>query len=705
MPFIDNMSSDAVIEIDESSGSIFSLDEKGGQEDIHQENMQYSGLVQYVIDEYTRSKNKRRNDEERWLTAYKNYRGLYNQTGQFTSTEKSQAYIKITKTKVLAAHAQIVDVLFAGNKFPLGVQHSPVPDGISEKVNFDPKSPDNMKGGDPASRSATVSRPEILQLTKKIEKEIEPIADKVRLGSGNTPTAITWEPAKEAARAMEKMIHDQLEESGVAKELRHTMFEMPLFGTGAFKGPFATEKEYPKWNSDGEYEPLFKTIPEAKSVSIWNLYPDADARGMDDCEKMIERHRMNRSQMRKLKKRPFFRKESIEKAINLGPNYIKEYWEDDLIDNGVEYGNPERWEVLEYWGIMDRDLAEDAGLELPKEYKDREEVQINLWVCQGQILRLVLNPFNPERIPYYIVPYELNPYSFFGIGVAENMQDTQLLMNGFMRLAVDNAALSSNVILEVDEGNLVPNQDMSIYPGKIFRRQAGAPGQAIFSTKVQNVTNECLLMFDKARQLSDEATGLPSYSHGMSGVMNVGRTASGMSMLMGAADRNIKSVVRNVDDYLLAPMGKNYFAFNMQFNFNNEFIIGDLEVVAKGTESLMRNEVRSQKLLQFLQITANPLDAPFVKRDYALRELAASLDLDEDELVHDIKQATIQAEMYKALGVTPETMGGQPNQQPEGDPTQTGGGQGPVPSNINTPGEAGNTDPTQSEQGQMNVQA
>ena len=50
--------------------------------------------------------------------------------------------------------------------------------------------------------------------------------------------------------------------------------------------------------------------------------------------------------------------------------------------------------------------------------------------------------------------------------------------------------------------------------------------------------------------------------------MGVGRTASGMSMLMGAAAVNIKAVVRNIDDYLLAPLGKALFAFNMQFNFD-----------------------------------------------------------------------------------------------------------------------------------------
>ena len=65
--------------------------------------------------------------------------------------------------------------------------------------------------------------------------------------------------------------------------------------------------------------------------------------------------------------------------------------------------------------------------------------------------RMVLNPFS---LCVYLtaVPYEHNPYSFFGVGIAENMDDTQTLMNGFMRMAIDNA-LSGNLIMEVDETN------------------------------------------------------------------------------------------------------------------------------------------------------------------------------------------------------------------------------------------------------------
>ena len=427
-----------------------------------------------------------------------------------------------------------------------------------------------------------------------------------------------------------------------------------------------------------------ETIPKMEYVSIWDFYPDPDARNMSEAEFTIQRHRLNRSQLRNLKKRPHFRDESIELAIDYGADYYRSYWEDALEEDSVSE-QMDRFEVLEYWGVLDNELAEEADLELPDEFADQDQVQVNIWVCNGQILRLVLNPFTPSRIPYLAVPYELNPYSFFGIGVAENMTDTQLLMNGFMRMAVDNGALSGNLLIEVDETNLVPGQDLQVYPGKVFRRQAGAPGQAIFGTKFPNVSQELLMMFDKSRQLADEATGIPSYSHGSGAVGGVGRTASGMSMLMGAAAQNIKAVVRNIDDYLLGPLGKSLFAFNMQFNFDPEFV-GDLDVKARGTESLMRNEVRSQRLLQFMQMTANPQMAPFVKYDFILRELASSMDLDEDKILNDPREAAIQQKMMAEI----QAMMPQPPQQPTPPvPEGAGAPQAPTPDTQGFTGTGG----------------
>ena len=670
--------------------------------DVEQENQSYSGAVSFVKTQFRRSKDARLTDEERWLDAYRNYRGIYSSEVQFTDTEKSKAFIKITKTKVLAAYAQVVDVLFAGSKFPIGIEARQFPSNVADAVSFDPNAltEENIKEktGVDYKPKRSIARPDIARDLGMFQDDLVAVEDQLELGVGKNAGSVTFEPAKRAAMKMEKQMHDQLDETDAPKHLRSIAFECCLFGTGVFKGPFAQDKEYPRWDSEGNYDPLFETIPKMEYVSIWDFYPDPDARNMSESEFSIQRHRLNRSQLRNLKKRPHFRSESIELALEYGADYQREYWEDALEDDSIA-SDIERYEVLEYWGVLDTELAEQADIKIPKKLAKQDEIQVNIWVCNGQILRLVLNPFTPSRIPYLAVPYELNPYSFFGIGVAENMIDTQLLMNGFMRMAVDNGALSGNLLIEIDETNLVPGQDMSVYPGKVFRRQAGQIGAAIHGTKFPNVSQELLMMFDKSRQLADEATGIPSYSHGSGAVGGVGRTASGMSMLMGAAAQNIKAVVRNIDDYLLSPLGKSLFAFNMQFNFDKEFI-GDLEVKARGTESLMRNEVRSQRLLQFMQMTGNPQMAPFVKYDYILRELASSMDLDEDKILNDPREAAIQQKMMAEIqALMPEQPAPPPQAGPQGapspqDPTGNGGGniapgQAPEPNAAGFTGSGG----------------
>jgi hypothetical protein len=656
--------------------------------DVQQENRELSDLVAWVTQRYNRAKDSRSDDEERWLSNYRNYRGLYGPDVAFTDNEKSKAFIKITKTKTLAAYAQISDVLFAGGKFPIGIQPTSVSTGAKDAVHM--RMDDKPEEKSPKKSTSTAKRPELIEtgpyadILKEVEEDIQD-------GASGAVGALVWEPAKASAKKMEKLIHDQLEESEASKHLRAIAFEMALFGTGVCKGPFAQEKEYPRWNPEGEYDPIFETIAKVEHCSVWDFYPDPEARSMSEADYVVHRHRMSRSQLRALKKRPMFREESIEEAVSLGPDYTPEHWETVLEDGTVNSGETERYEVLEFWGMMDADIAEQAGIELPEEFSDQDQVQVNSWVCNGQTLRLVVNPFVPARIPYHAAPYEANPYSFFGVGIAENMADTQLLMNGFMRMAVDNSALSGNLLIEIDETNLVPGQSMDIYPGRVFRRQSGSPGQAVFGTKFPNVSNELMMMFDKARQLADESTGMPSYAHGSTGIMSTGRTASGMSMLMGAAAQNIKAVVKNIDDYLLGPLGKSMFAFNMQFNFSQD-LLGDLEVVSKGTESLMRNEVRSQRLLQFMQLSSNQMMAPFVRYDYILRELAASMDLDEDLILNDAREAQLQAkmiaELQKAMGVEPEAA---QQQQPEGQgpmgPPQ--GGTAPVPDEQGFTGTGG----------------
>ncbi len=674
---------------------------------------EYNPLIGYIRSKFQQSETSRIYDEKRWLTAYRNYRGLYGPETAFRDSEKSKVFVKITKTKVLAAFGQIIEVLFGSGKFPIGVEPTPVPEEMAEYAHLKPQQMQQTNG---AAANGDLPNPygfpgDGQQIPKGATADMlmENLAQEYRsigLDEGPAPDSRSMpqiEPARIAAEKLQKVLHDQLEETEAIKILRHLFFEMCLLGTGILKGPFNEDKVYHNWKKDEEtgteaYIAKIKTVPKLEAVSCWDFYSDPNCTNMTDAEYVIQRHSFNRQQFANLIKRPLFREDAIRSCLEMGANYQARGYESSLYNReNLESLYKSRFEVLEYWGLLDKRIAKEIGLDYDD---DLDVVSVNAWICGDKVLRLTENPFTPKRLPYMVCPYELNPYQFFGIGVPENMEDSQQIMNGHARMAIDNLALSGNLVFDIDETLLVPGQDMKVFPGKIFRRQSGQPGQAIHGLKFPSTTNENMMMFDRFRQLADEATGIPSYSHGTTGIQSTTRTAAGMSMLMGAAALSIKTVIKNIDDYLLKPLGKTLFYWNMQFNDEKPEIKGDLDIKARGTSSLMQKEVRSQRLMTFMQTAANPSLAPFVKWHTILKEVAKSLDIDPEQVINDPDKAAIFAKiMGMANGNQNNTTaaGGQAQmgpamQAPAGaSPTDnTGAGGGNIGTgNVPLPGEAG----------------
>ena len=626
-----------------------------------------SGLIE---SRFQVAEDSRKIHESRWLTAYQNYRGLYGKKIRFRESEKSRVFVKVTKTKVLAAFGQLVDVIFGTGKFPIGIRETKMPEGEVSHAHLDTQNPVPGIETTPAEPvevqeaeenpfdvgyegDGRVLKPGATYGTGKFEErfieELAKMEGNYVEGLNPNPQILEVSPAQKAARRMEKLIHDQIEESNGASELRSALFEAAMLGTGIIKGPFNFNKTLNKWDEEEDgtrtYNPLEVRVPRIEFVSTWDFFPDPNATSMEECEYVIHRHRLNRSQFRALSKMPYFDKDAIRECLMMGGNYEKRGYEDQIREEEQDEHSLPQYEVLEYWGVMDAEYLREVGVELDENIDDLDELQVNAWVGNGKVLRVVVNPFTPHRIPYHAFPYEKNPYSFFGVGIAENMNDSQQIMNGHARMAIDNLALSGSLVFDVDESALVGGQSFEVYPGKIFRRQAGMPGQAIHGVKFPNTSTENMMMFDKFRQLADEQTGIPSYSHGQTGVQSMTRTASGMSMLLGAASLNIKTVVKNLDDFLLKPLGEAYFQWNMQFLEDKLGVVGDLEINATGTNSLMQKEVRSQRLTTFLQTVQNPAIAPFVKMSKLISELAYSLDLDPDEILNDPEEAAIMAQI------------------------------------------------------------
>ena len=670
---------------------------------------QSKGLVGLIKTRFSNAERARLGDEGRWLEAYQNFRGMYGKKVRFRESEKSRVFIKVTKTKTIAAFGQLIDVLFGTGQFPIAVKETRLPEGIAKTAHIElNQAPLNIEGPE----EGRVELPEVKSSENPFDVGYQGDGKVLKAGAtlingedflgslqdnytdqdGNLVVAEgpsflgepEIRPAQKAARNLEKLIHDQLEESNGVAELRNALFESAMLGTGIIKGPFSFNKTLHRWESreEGrEYNPTHVRVPRVEFVSCWDFYPDPNATNINECDYIVHRHKFNRSQLRALRNMPYFDKDAIRECIQMGPNYDARYFENQILteDAKTETDFSDRFEVLEYWGVMDADYAREVGIDLPESVDDLDEVQINAWVCGEKLLRAVINPFTPPSLPYHAFPYERNPYSFFGIGVPENMVDSQQIMNGHARMAIDNLAMAGSLVFDVDDSALVGGQSMEIYPGKIFRRQAGMPGQAIHGLKFPNTAPENMMMFDRFRQLADEQTGIPSYSHGQTGVQSMTRTASGMSMLLGAASLNIKTVIKNIDDFLLKPLGEAFFHWNMQFVEEDIDIVGDLEIEAMGTSSLMQKEVRSQRLTTFLQTAQNPAIAPFVKMSKLISELAFSLDLDPEEILNSPEEAAIAAQiigMQNAQQGTGEEIN-PTGEQPTGVPSPEGTPAGP----------------------------
>jgi hypothetical protein len=693
-----------------------------------------AGVYALVNQRFKFAETARRVNEDIWIACYYQHRGEYSPAErqkiaklQERNPNASEAYVKITKAKNVAAIGQIREIIWGDDEFPVTIQPqeaTPV-EGATDEAFITPEAAPDVTAdqaigyqGDGKQLPAGATRQSLLGgLQQKFQSLLS--GQKVQQGPNPDPKQYPeLQPNKIIAQNLEDLIKDQLEEGDAERVLNTALLEMVIFGTGVVKGPFTIEETIHKWDKDPDtgaitYNPEKKLSPKTEWASVWNLYPDPNARNIHEASYVIERHLMSEFMVKRLKKMSHFDKNAIERLIQKGPRHERKFWENIIRDQTLATIDDRRYEVFEYWGYLDKEMI--RGLDLADETtfnKLPDEVQVNVWIAEGEILRVTLNPFTPQRIPYYIIPYEEHPYQIWGIGLSENVKDAQDLMNGHWRMAIDNLRFAGNCIFEVNEGQLVPGQDMTLYPGKIFRKQGGAPGQSVYGITIPNTSQSHVQLYDKARQIADDVAGQPSYSYGQSGIQGTSRTAAGMSMLMSAANLNIKTVIKNIDFFLIEPLARAFFYWNMQFNEDRPEIRGDIKIVAKGTQSLMQKEVQSQRLLSLLQVASNPNVAPFVKFDGILNDLVRSLGLKAKDLVNDPVIAKLYAQIIGAAngnqnGQAAGPQAGSPAQPGSAASAQSSGGSTGTPDNsggqggnigVGTApqsGEAGHSAPTQ----------
>ena len=617
-----------------------------------------------LSDVFTEYKDSRKETENEWLSDLRQFQGLYepdvlarlNESGA-----RSKVFVGLTRTKVMAAYSRIVDLLFQHGDSFFGIEPTPIP-------QLDPLKMMQL-------REMAVSQ--VIAASGMMPEENEDLIVARLQELEEEFLEVEKDIAQTAADQMKIEIHDQLVESNAEQKLKEAILESCIFGSGAIKAGTVridrvqsySRMEDPMTGGMGfALSQIEKAMPEVESVSIFDLYPDPYCTNLDDCEGLFRRHVLTRSQLRDLADRPGFDADMIRYLIknNRQGNHTEEEHERTRrriagINEHAESSN--RFEVIEYWGEIDGHELEEHGVEMPEDADLSEYFSACVWFSGGKVIKVMLNPIMGYKIPYHIFPYEKSPHQFWGTGVPRMMRDSQVTMNAATRIWIDNLALSSGPMMEVNTDLLAAGEDPTdIHPWRVFLREGGDGSMPAvrFYQPIANANglNQIVELF---RRFADETTSLPSYTHGEQ-TRSLNKTATGISMLMGAANVALKSTIKNIDDFLLEPMIEALFHFNMEFG-TNEKAKGDLKIIPRGSTALVQKEVQSQRLLQFLSLVSNPMDAAMIDRTQLLRDIAQSLDIDPDEVIKS--EERLQAEQaLQAQALAGASQGGVMAQEP-----------------------------------------
>ncbi len=224
--------------------------------------------------------------------------------------------------------------------------------------------------------------------------------------------------------------------------------------------------------------------------------------------------------------------------------------------------------------------------------------------------------------------------------MAYALRAPQAGMNSAVRAMQDNAAASSGPIYGINLAYLADGDDpREMEANKLFL--FNKPGENIANLMTAVTVPSCIehnLTLTSFWQNGADEVSTPRFNAGDGNVAGAGNTASGLSMLMGAANILLKDHIKDFDDCIVAPFIRAMFRWNMQWN-PREDIKGDFEVVASGSQSMIAREVRAQQVPALISYMGIPVFAPFIRAEKLLEVALEQTDLPTERILRTEEEA------------------------------------------------------------------
>lgn len=646
-----------------------------------------SNLASFIRTEWERFR-RHRNSASGWsnrlLMALRAFNGEYDASklAEIRKFGGSTIYARIVAMKCRGASSLLRDVYLTPDR-PWAVEppaDPDVPQEITQKVLdlVNSETANMSRAGQPVPPSAIRDRiSQLMDSARNAEKK----------------------QARKRADLAQAKIDEILESGGFYKAFAEFLVDLPLFPFACLKGPVVKIMPTVKWTGG---QAQVAQVPRLtwQRISPFDIWWTPGVSDIEDAA-TLERSYITRADLNDLLDLPGYNQENVRAALEAYGQGGYMDTPDQNDSQRAEYENRENPSMntsgmiacLEYNGNIQGKMLLEYGMtaqEIPDAVRD---YMVQIYLVGQYVIKVQLTPSPRKRHPYFITSFEKVPGTPVGNGLPDILSDIQEVSNATLRALVNNMSISSGPQVVVRDDMVSPNADGDdLYPWKRWHVQgdmamAGQTLKPVDFFQPQSNAQELLGIYRALGEIADELSAIPRHMSGANPGGGAGRTASGLAMLMGNASKILQTVAANVDRDVMNPLLLMLYDMLMLTDTSGVFT-GDENIRVMGVNVAVQRETQRVRQLEFLQITANPMDAQIIGipgRAKVLRSVASEIGLDgegvvppDDELEASIKQVQQmngQAAAAEAQGqqtAAPERQGGPPRSR-----SQTAGPGGP----------------------------
>ena len=607
-----------------------------------------TGLASHVRKCWEAARDAKQPIERIMLKALRQRRGEYeaDKLAQIRETGGSEIFMMVTETKCRGAESWLRDILLDEGMVPFDLKPTHVPE-----------MPPDYEERLTASMGAKVVQ--IIQSGMPLDPVVmeqmqEQIADDMK-------QALLAE-ATDRAERMKKRIQDQFAEGGMVENFSAFISDLATYPAAIVKGPVVRRKRQLEWVQDetGAYVPQTqdRILPTYQRVDPFRFYPEPGLTRLEEgyC---IEHHRLSEADLSDLIGVPGYDDGAIKAVLAEGASsewlWSAEHTKAELENKyNIWRSDSNKYDALEFWGrVSGQDLI-DFGLDAEEVPEVSRMYDACVWVVGKWVIKATLNYDPLGDKPYRMTSCVKRPGALWGVSIPELIEDVQAMCNAAARALANNMGIASGPQVEISVDRLAEGEKITqVYPWKVWQTVADPMGSgqpAVRFNQPDDRSGPLLAVYQQFARMADEQSGIPAYVYGDGAVGGAGRTASGLSMLMGSAGKGIRQTVMHIDFDVIGPLVTAQYNWNMQY-VDDATIKGDCEVIPRGAVTLANREQLNVRRVEFLQATANPLDAQIVGakgRAAILREVAKGLAMPVDNIVPTDEQIDIQSSMQAA---------------------------------------------------------